>query len=138
MKNLNLLRKALLAFSFFGFLDAAYLTVTHFQHKIPPCAINGCESVLTSQYAVILGVPIALIGMLYYFVLFLFALSGRYHKFLFLVSAGFAISLGLLGIQMFAIRALCLYCLLSFGITTLLLFISLLLLRTWQHPGNSS
>lgn len=51
---------------FIGFLDAMYLTLLHYKNAIPPCTIHGCEVVLTSHYATIAGVPISLIGVVYY------------------------------------------------------------------------
>src|SRR5260221_7580327 len=53
--------------SFLGSLDAAYLTIIHYKNIIPPCSIaHGCETVLTSQYATIGPVPIALLGVFFY------------------------------------------------------------------------
>jgi len=47
-----------LALSFVGFLDASYLTAKHYLNFEIPCSIlNGCEQVLTSQYATLFGVP---------------------------------------------------------------------------------
>ena len=136
MINLPRLWKALSILSFIGFLDAAYLTITHFQNRVPPCNIGGCETVLTSEYSVIGGIPLALLGVIYYVVVF-FLVQTRNHRWLFaLVSAGFAISIALLGLQLFVINALCLYCLVSLGITTLLFVMSLVLLRTWRQTGN--
>lgn len=52
--------------SFLGFLDATYLTFLHYKNAIPPCGIHACEVVLTSQFSSIAGVPISLLGVLYY------------------------------------------------------------------------
>src|SRR5690348_14780226 len=55
--------------SFLGFLDAAYLTILHYKNVIPPCSIaHGCETVLTSQYATLGPIPIALLGVFFYLV----------------------------------------------------------------------
>lgn len=51
---------------FLGFLDAVYLTVLHYKNAIPPCTLSGCETVLTSHYATLAGIPISLIGAIYY------------------------------------------------------------------------
>src|SRR5579872_6247498 len=53
---------------FLGFLDATYLTILHYKNTIPPCTLHGCEVVLSSVFATIGGVPIALIGAGYYLV----------------------------------------------------------------------
>ena len=60
-------------FSFLGLLDAAYLTFEHFLGRIPACNIAGCESVLTSRWATIGGIPLALLGAFYYLTLLLLA-----------------------------------------------------------------
>ena len=62
---------AFLFVSFFGFLDATYLTINHYQGKIPPCSIVvGCEIVTTSRYSLFLNIPVALIGAIYYLTVF--------------------------------------------------------------------
>src|SRR3954469_6403031 len=50
-----------------GFADATYLTVEHYVNAIPPCSIGSCETVLTSQYASVLGFPVSLFGSVFYF-----------------------------------------------------------------------
>jgi uncharacterized membrane protein len=57
---------ALLVLAFLGFLDASYLTILHYKNTIPPCTLHGCEVVLTSKFAVFLGLPLGLYGALYY------------------------------------------------------------------------
>jgi len=53
--------------SFAGFLISFYLTVAHFRDVIPPCYVTtGCESVITSRYAVIAGVPVSLAGTVFF------------------------------------------------------------------------
>lgn len=111
--------------AFLGFLDATYLTILHYKNVIPPCTIGSCETVLTSQYSVILGIPLALLGSLFYLsviVLSLLILTNYKKIFLQLFYAqatiGFIISLILLGLQAFVIKQFCQYCLLSFTTST--------------------
>ena len=48
-----------------GVAVASFLTWQHFAGQIPPCGpVRGCETVLTSRYAEIAGVPVALFGTL--------------------------------------------------------------------------
>jgi uncharacterized membrane protein len=48
-----------------GALIASFLTWQHFAGEIPPCGpVLGCETVLTSPYAVVAGVPVAFAGAL--------------------------------------------------------------------------
>lgn len=114
--------------AFLGFLDATYLTVEHFLGRVPTCSlIKGCDIVTTSQYSTIGMVPIALLGSIYYLSVFLLAiiyLDNKRDGFLFLASritlAGFFTSLYLVYLQIFVIKAICMYCILSaIGSTTL-------------------
>lgn len=106
--------------AFLGFLDATYLTITHYKNAIPPCTVSGCEVVLTSKYSVILGIPLALLGSLFYLsviVLCLLILT-NFKKLwlqLFYLAAGTGlfVSLVLTGLQAFDLKAFCQYCLLS-------------------------
>jgi len=95
-----------------GFADAVFLTTQHYLGEIPPCSVvEGCETVLTSPYATILGIPVALFGALFYLAI-LFKPS-RLLAFL-----GFLASLTLLYLQLFVIKAICLYCLISLVTST--------------------
>lgn len=48
-----------------GALIASFLTWQHVAGEIPPCGpVRGCETVLTSPYAAVAGVPVALGGAL--------------------------------------------------------------------------
>ncbi|MEK7615721.1 MAG: vitamin K epoxide reductase family protein [Patescibacteria group bacterium] len=130
MINSKTLSRLLLGLSLLGFVDAAYLTVSHYQNAIPPCTISGCETVLTSEYAVMFGVPLALLGALYYLTVFFLVLSNSVRVVVWLVGIGFVISLVLVGLQLFVLDAICQYCMISAATTTLLLIFSLLLLRS--------
>jgi uncharacterized membrane protein len=58
---------ALAALSFAGFTIATYLTFVHFRGYVSPCyVVSGCETVQTSEYSVILGVPVALAGAVFF------------------------------------------------------------------------
>lgn len=114
---------------FIGFVDSSYLTVLHYKNIIPPCSLLGeCEKVLTSKYAVVGGVPTALFGAFYY--LFIIILSVLYFdtkqvKYIFAAMGttmvGFVFSLWFVYLQAFVIKAFCEYCLLSAGVTMVLL-----------------
>ena len=46
-----------------GVVIAAFLTWQHAAGQVPPCGpVRGCETVLTSRYAEIAGVPVSLLG----------------------------------------------------------------------------
>lgn len=102
-----------------GFADAGYLTIEHYQGTIPPCTIvSGCERVLTSQYAVVLGVPVALLGTIFYAIVAAGAfayLEGKHEKIfrvsLFVAIVGVIASIWFLFLQAFVLDSYCLYCL---------------------------
>lgn len=126
---------AIASVAFLGFIDATYLTVKHFLGSIPPCTTSGCETVLTSPYASILGLPVALIGAIYYLLVIgmagnILPMPPRTRRVLLqsLVSVAFLGSLGFLYLQAVVIGAYCIYCLGSLAAT------STLLLLVWFSP----
>jgi uncharacterized membrane protein len=69
------LRVSILVVALIGFLDAVYLTANHYLGVVPPCfVVQGCEQVTTSSYSLILGIPVALLGSIYYLVIFALAI----------------------------------------------------------------
>ena len=63
------------AIAIVGALTTGYLTLSHFQGQSVACPTSGCESVLSSQYAKIGGLPLSLFGALAYAAMALFALG---------------------------------------------------------------
>ncbi|MCX8009416.1 MAG: hypothetical protein N3A54_07025, partial [Patescibacteria group bacterium] len=123
---------AFLAFlSFLGILDSLYLTWEHVSGAIPPCGVGifaDCGKVLKSPYAMVFGIPLSVYGLGFYILEFFLALwswkSFLAKKFLTITTAfGFLFSLYLVSLMVFVIQALCLYCLLSALISTVLFFI---------------
>lgn len=130
----------ILAFAIIGFLDASYLTISHLTGAAVNCSITGgCDTVLGSQYAEILGIPLPFLGLAYYatiFFLALFYLDGNNKKALKLLTIlpalGFAFSLYLVYLQFFVIEAICQYCMLSAINSTILATIGLFLMKFWR------
>lgn len=118
-----------LFFSVVGFLNATYLSVEHFMGNIPPCVVtSGCSTVLTSEWSIVLGIPIALLGALFYLLLMVLTIVFlKTKKSAYLLTASFITFLGitasicLMILQIFVIKSLCLYCTIS-AITSLILF----------------
>ena len=111
-----------------GFADATYLTIEHFQNVIPPCTVGGCETVLTSSYSVIFGIPQAVLGALYYLAILvgLFAyLESKNRNILkwtmFIPVIGLLYEAWLVYLQFFVVHSICEYCMLS-ALVTLGLF----------------
>lgn len=127
----------LLFLSVIGFADATYLSAEHFLRRIPPCSlVAGCETVLTSSYATVFGIPVALFGALFYLLAFFLILlyretgSRRFvTALLILSSVAFLASLLFVYLQLFVIDAICLYCLTSAVTSTLIFTGSIMLFK---------
>lgn len=119
--------------AFLGFADSVYLTASHYMGGIPTCTVlEGCDEVALSDYAVIGPIPVALLGVLFYAcmliagVTWLDARKPFLVRFLpFVTVPAFLFSILLVYVMLFVIDALCIYCLLSAGSTTLLMLISI-------------
>lgn len=124
-----------------GFVDAAYLTVKHFLGSPIPCSIlKGCEQVTNSPYSLIYGVPVALLGALYYLtilVLVVIYLDSKKPSVLKLLACltpfGFLASLWFVYLQIFVIKAICIYCIGSATSSTILFILGMYYLRK-QRP----
>jgi uncharacterized membrane protein len=110
--------------SLLGLADAIYLTVEHVTGQSVRCTIiAGCSEVLSSKYAVIAGIPLAMVGAAAYFSVFslstLAAFGYRIAGSLLtpLVALMLLVSLWLIYLQAFVIRAFCQFCLFSAAIT---------------------
>jgi len=135
------LRGAVLLLSLVGAGVAAYLTVAHFGHVRIACATGGCETVQTSRYAEVAGVPVAAIGLAAYLVLAWSGVArGELARGIGFAAAvtGFAVSMVLLYVQAGILHAFCQWCLASDAILVLLLPATLL--RAWRGapPGAGS
>ena len=103
-----------------GVADATYLTVKHVTAEVVPCSlVSGCETVLSSSYAEIAGVPLAAFGAVAYFVAFALALLAAFGNRLMWTVFGVQVVLmsvftvWLLYLQAFVIGAFCQFCLIS-------------------------
>jgi len=126
--------------SLLGLADAIYLTVEHVTGQSVKCTIiSGCSEVLSSSYAVVAGVPLAMIGAAAYFGVFslatLAAFGYRIAATLLapLVIAMFLVSLWLIYLQAFVIREFCQYCLFSAAVTVGLLVVVLIARRRVRY-----
>jgi uncharacterized membrane protein len=103
-----------------GLADAVYLTIKHFTAEPVPCSlISGCETVLTSSYAEIAGIPLAGFGAAAYFIAFSLALLAAFGNRTTWMLFGIQVVLmslftaWLLYLQAFVIGAFCQFCLVS-------------------------
>lgn len=104
-----------------GFADSAYLTAQHLRGIVPPCVLNdNCERVLTSRYATVGPLPVSALGLLYYGTLLVLLIAyldtsdrRMLHWACWLMCAGMLGSLYFLVLQLFVIKAICPYCMVS-------------------------
>lgn len=126
-RPIALLYSAAAIVSLIGLVDSIYLTVEHVSGRSVRCTIvSGCSEVLSSSYASVGGIPLALIGAVAYFVVFSLATLAAFgHRWagkliLFVVAIMFLNTLWLLYLQAFVIKAWCQFCLLSALVTFIL------------------
>ncbi len=114
-----------------GLADSVYLTVHHLTAEPVPCSIiSGCETVLTSPYAEIAGIPLAAFGAAAYFAAFSLALLAAFgNRFMWTLFGVQTIVMALftgwlIYLQAAVIGAFCQFCLLSAAtsLTLLVLF----------------
>jgi uncharacterized membrane protein len=120
----SVLRRTSEALAMAGVGVAGYLTYVHYAGLHPICGVSqGCETVQTSSYASLLGIPVALLGLISY-VLVLASLRVRGEAALLggygLTLIAFAFSLYLTYREVFTIHAICTWCVSSAIIFTLL------------------
>ncbi|NCJ05961.1 hypothetical protein GS597_05420 [Synechococcales cyanobacterium C] len=63
------------AIALLGALNTGYITATKLMGEAAACPTSGCETVLNSPYAFVLGQPLALFGFLAYVAMAIFALG---------------------------------------------------------------
>jgi len=114
-------RLTLLVLAVLGVLISAYLTWTHFAGLTPVCtgSVEGCQTVQSSRYAAVLGIPVALLGLIAYggliFSTALWRETGIYLGLL-ISLVGTLFSAYLTYLEIFVIGALCQWCLASAAI----------------------
>ena len=131
--------------SLIGLADSLYLTIEHVTGQSVRCTItSGCSEVLSSPYAVVAGVPLALIGAIAYFAVFTLAtlaafqykLAGR--LLIPVVGLMFLTTLWLLYLQAFVIRHFCQFCLLSALVTITLTILAVIAARARWNSNSTS
>lgn len=116
------LRSAIAAFAVAGLGVAAYLTHAHYAGGPLFCATGGCETVQHSRYAVVAGIPVAVLGLLGYVAFLGTTWRGQTAALAGVCVAVVAVifSTYLLLAQLFLIHAICQWCVASDAIVTIL------------------
>ena len=116
-----------------GAAITAYLLYVRETGGAPACATGGCETVQSSPYAEVLGVPVAALGLLGFLGLLAAALApGEWARLTQATLAFSALGFGgyLLYVQLTVIDALCPWCLATDSVAAAIAAVSLLRLRT--------
>jgi|HigsolmetaAR202D_1030399.scaffolds.fasta_scaffold33193_2 uncharacterized membrane protein len=134
-------RMAAALLALLGLLDATYLSLERLTGGVLACPVGGgCEVVQASAYSVLLGIPVAYIGMAGYAALLVVALRSLHDDYLLnipvipllvgLSTIGVLFSAYLVYLQFFVIYAICFWCMVS---ATFQLCIWLIALYEWRQ-----
>ena len=135
------LRTVAIAISVAGIAIAGYLTYVHYAGISPVCEIaHGCEKVQTSEWSKVAGIPVAVLGLLGYAgILAALLIPGE-------AAATAAAGMALIGLgfsayltyrEIFTIEAICIWCVASAILMTLLAIITVVRLAR-QSPAALS
>jgi uncharacterized membrane protein len=109
--------KAIAGLALLGLAISAYLTYVHYAGIEPVCSgISDCERVQTSEYADLVGIPVAVLGIAGYLAI-LVSLRTRVEVTALLSYLAVAFSAYLTWAELFKIDAICQWCVASALIT---------------------
>jgi vitamin-K-epoxide reductase (warfarin-sensitive) len=124
------MRWLLIALAVVGIAASSLALREHYRTDASPCSINerwDCGIVNHSPFAMLYGVPVAVIGIVGYLLLGVLAFSKAYRVMLGAALAGLVFALYLAHIESAILGVWCIYCVISLGVISLL---SLLVLGT--------
>lgn len=108
------------------------------------CKIDGCEKVNTSRWALFLGQPVALWGVMYYVGVFVLSYAATFERFasdrriplalVVLTAWGVLFSAYLTWLELAVIHAICTYCVISAVIVTAMFVLAVIEWRAMRAP----
>jgi vitamin-K-epoxide reductase (warfarin-sensitive) len=122
------MRFILVLFTLLGFTASGLALREHYRTDSSPCSINerwDCGIVNHSPFAMLAGVPVAVIGMAGYVLLAALALKRAYRLFLAAALVGLSFSLYLAHVEAHILGVWCVYCVASLAAISLLTLLSL-------------
>ncbi|AKM78724.1 MAG: Vitamin K epoxide reductase [Candidatus Wolfebacteria bacterium GW2011_GWC2_46_275] len=133
----NIIIWIMLALSIAGFIDAVYLSIKTIVGSPITCyAFSGCDAVAQSKYSILFGIPLSLLGALFYaatIVLITYYLQHRtkrgFQQMTYVAIFGGLFSLYLFALQAFVIGAWCFYCVVSDTIGVINMALAVYLMR---------
>ena len=117
------MRWLLVVLAVVGIVVSALALREHYRTDASPCSINerwDCGIVNHSPYAMLFGIPVAVIGMGGYLLLGLLAFRKAYQWMLPLVMIALVFAIHLADIEAYVLGVWCIYCVISLGIISLL------------------
>lgn len=117
------MRWVLVVMAVVGIVVSGFALREHYRTDASPCSINerwDCGTVNHSPYALVFGIPVAVIGMGGYLLLGLLAFRKAYAWMLPLVMIALAFAIHLADIEMYILGVWCIYCVISLGVISLL------------------
>ncbi|HET9682270.1 MAG TPA: vitamin K epoxide reductase family protein [Candidatus Limnocylindrales bacterium] len=124
-----------------GLAIASYLSIVELNNQVPNCGpLHGCETVATSPYSRINGVPVAVYGVGLSLILLTLAITWWRTNLYVLLLAHYGLSLAgvifeiyFLYLQVFVIGAVCVWCT-SYGLSLILRFVIALVVWLRGNP----
>lgn len=142
----NRIRVISIGLAFIGLIDSIYLVWVKYTDQYALCGpIGNCESVNTSQYSEIFGIPIALLGAGAYLVIVILLLLENRSELILEYSPMLVFGISLIGviysiyltyIEIAVLRAICPYCVISAIVLVLLLVLSIIRLMQFFRESE--
>ena len=117
------MRWVLIVLAVLGIVVSTLALREHYRTDTSPCSINerwDCGIVNHSPYAMLHGIPVAVIGIAGYLLLGVLAFGKAYPWMLPLVTGAFAFAVHLADIESMVLGVWCVYCVISLGVITLM------------------
>jgi uncharacterized membrane protein len=124
------MRWVLIVLAVVGIVASSLALREHYRTDSSPCSINerwDCGIVNHSPYAVLFGIPVAVIGIAGYLLLGILAFQKAYRLMLVAALGGLGFALYLAHIESAVLGVWCIYCVISLGVISV---VSLLVLGT--------
>ena len=103
-----------------GILVAGYLTYIKTSHNIYTCGLGECETVQSSKYSLLFGIPVAAYGLAFYIAAVILMFSKKFYILQLWLLWGLIFSSYLTYLELFVIKAICGWCVISFVIIILM------------------
>ncbi len=117
------MRWVLVILAMIGIVVSALALREHYRTEASPCSINerwDCGIVNHSPYAMVYGIPVAVLGMGGYLLLGLLAFRRAYPWMLPFVMFALAFAIHLADVEAYVLGVWCIYCVASLGVISLL------------------